>query len=73
MRMDIRTYLHASPGRQRALAAHLELSAAQVNQWASGKRPVPAIWCAMIEAWSGGQVSRAELRPHDHDMLWPDL
>ena len=73
MRMDLRTYMSEHHGGQLALAKRLGIPASQVNNWCQNVRPVPAIWCSMIEAWSGGRVSRAELRPNDHYMLWPEL
>lgn len=58
-------------GGQSALAAHLELPAAQVWQWVNQRRPVPSKYCPDIEAFTG--VSRYDLRPDDGKRLWPEL
>ena len=60
-------------GGQALMAAHLGISPAQDNQWCKGLRPVPLEYCLAIARASGGQVTRADLRPDDYWEIWPDL
>lgn len=53
----------AVEGGQAALAEHLNISPQQVNQWVTGKRPVPARHCRAIEAACRGEVTVNELCP----------
>lgn len=34
---------------------------------------IPAERCLAIERATGGQVTRADLRPDDYWLIWPDL
>ncbi|KAB8312269.1 helix-turn-helix domain-containing protein [Erwinia endophytica] len=56
-----------SVGSQAALARCLGLSPPTVNQWVSGKRPIPAERCLDIEKATLGAVTCEELRP---DVDW---
>lgn len=56
-----------------ALAARLELPHSLVSQWADKVRPVPPRRCYLIELFTGGQVTRKDLRPHDWQTWWPEL
>lgn len=58
-------------GGQSVLARSLDVSAAAVNQWVKGVRPVPARFCRAIEDLTG--VSRRDLRPEDWRDWWPEL
>ena len=60
-------------GSQLALAKAISAPPAQVSQWANGVRPVPAHHCVAIERATGGAITRAELRPDDYWLIWPDL
>ena len=55
----------ANPGVGNAfrLAKALGVSAPTVYQWVRGQRPIPARWCIPIEAATGGEVTRHDLRP----------
>jgi len=69
-------YLHAAcvaAGGQAALSRHLGVTAAAVNQWVKGLRPVPARHCFAIEKVTKGAVTRKDLRPNDWHLFWPDL
>ena len=57
-------------GGQAALASHLGISPAAVNQWCTGERRVPAERCPVIERLTGGLVRCEELRP---DVEWDVL
>lgn len=50
-------------GGQVDLARRLGITAAAVNQWVKGRRPVPPERCRAIEAATGGVVTRYDLRP----------
>lgn len=48
---------------------------AQIRQWQHGyanRRPDPAT-CVAIERVTGGLVTRADLRPNDWHLIWPEL
>ena len=63
----------AALGSQLALAKTVGVAPAQVSQWVNGLRPVPAHYCLAIERATSGAVTRADLRPDDYWLIWPDL
>lgn len=66
-------WIRAERGRQSALAAHLGLRAPTVAEWVSGERPVPVVYALRIEVFTGGAVTRQDLRPADWQRIWPEL
>jgi len=60
-------------GGQSAMAKHLSVTPAAVNQWVKGARPVPARHCPSIESLANGNVTRQDLRPGDWMKFWPEL
>ncbi len=44
-----------------------------VTQWANGDKEVPPRRCMAIELATHGAVTRADLRPEDYWLIWPDL
>lgn len=60
-------------GGQAELARRLGVTPAAVQQWRSGKRPVPALQANAIERETEGAVTRRDLRPDDAHLIWPDL
>jgi DNA-binding transcriptional regulator YdaS (Cro superfamily) len=44
----------------------------QIKAGQNGRQPSPAL-CVAIERESGGAVTRADLRPTDYWLIWPDL
>ena len=60
-------------GGQANLSRTLGVTAAAVNQWAKGLRPIPVRHCTAIERATGGQVTRRDLRPGDWHLIWPEL
>lgn len=50
-------------GSQRRLAELLEVTPATINQWVSGKRPIPMDRCVDIERVTDRKVTCEELRP----------
>jgi DNA-binding transcriptional regulator YdaS (Cro superfamily) len=67
--VDLKNYLSVR-GRQAALAAATGLSPAYIWQMANGIRPVPIKRCIAIERATQGSVTRYELRPNDHHLIW---
>ncbi len=52
---------------QHALAFACKVSRQFVNHWFTGKRPVPAEYCRIIEEMTGGDVRAEQIRP---DLDW---
>jgi DNA-binding transcriptional regulator YdaS (Cro superfamily) len=63
----------AVTGGQAGLSRVLGVTAAAVNQWIKGLRPVPPKHCLAIERATNGAVTRRDLRPDDCHLIWPDL
>lgn len=40
---------------------------------ADGRKPVPVVHGAAIEAFTGGAVTRKQLFPNDWQRIWPEL
>jgi len=59
-------------GGQASLARALQVATPTVNQWVQGIRGVPIARCLAIERATGGMVTRADLRPHDWQQIWPE-
>lgn len=72
--MELRTYLDSAPrGTAAAIAKAVNVSPVMVTQWANGVKDVPPERCLAIERATGGKVTRADLRPDDYWLIWPDL
>jgi DNA-binding transcriptional regulator YdaS (Cro superfamily) len=72
--MKLSDYLSSQgAGANQNLAATLGVLPAAVSQWRTGSRDVPIEYCLSIERATNGQVTRADLRPHDYWRIWPDL
>lgn len=54
------------------MARSIGVTAAAVNQWIKGIRPVPPKHCIRIERATNGVVTRRDLRP-DWREIWPEL
>jgi DNA-binding transcriptional regulator YdaS (Cro superfamily) len=50
-------------GGQAALANVMNVTPQAVSQWVHSRRPIPLSRAIAIEQWSGGAITRAELRP----------
>ena len=59
-------------GGQRVMAIALGIAATQVNQWATGRRSVPAKYCQSIVELTEGLITVQELRPEDWHLIWPE-
>lgn len=71
--MDLQTWLRQKRGRQTSLARHLGVKPPQVNDWISRDKPIPIRHMAAIEAYTGGEVTRQDMCPHDYQRIWPEL
>lgn len=72
--MQLRTYLNSAPrGTAAAIAKAVDVSPVMVTQWANGVKLVPTERCLAIERATAGAVTRADLRPADYWLIWPDL
>ena len=72
--MHLTDYLKKeSHGAATRLAADIGAYPADISAWASGTRPVPIKFAVLIEARTGGQVSRKDTRQTDWQAIWPEL
>lgn len=72
-RMDLKTYIEVTNASKSAMARDLTVSYDQLNQWCTGRRPIPVKHCTAIESLTKGYVSRKDMRPDDWQAIWPDL
>ncbi|AZY52815.1 transcriptional regulator [Bordetella avium] len=71
--MNLRTYLkRKGRGSALVLAKQLGVKPVSISLWCSGARKVPAQRCIAIEQATGGAVTRADLRPDDWPLVWPE-
>lgn len=61
----------AKVGGRQELAGVLGVKPSAIGNWKV--RGVPLEHCAAIERTTAGAVTRAELRPDDYWLIWPDL
>lgn len=73
MRNEVIERAAAIVGGPSKLAGIAGVKPPTVQQWLNNERPVPAARCSAIEAATGGQVTRRDLRPSDWHLLWPEL
>jgi DNA-binding transcriptional regulator YdaS (Cro superfamily) len=59
-------------GSLSALAAAIGVSQSAPSMW-KARGAVPLEHCLAIERATSGAVTRAELRPDDYWLIWPDL
>lgn len=55
------------------LALALKLGQSTVSNWRKRGTIPGAEYCALIEAATGGRVTRKDLRPDDWQVIWPEL
>lgn len=60
-------------GSVAALARAIGVKPPTVHQWIKRERPVPIGCAAAIDRLTQGAVSRRDLRPDDHHLIWPEL
>ena len=72
--MKLSSYLSEQPrGALRALARQIDAHEPDVSRWASGERPIPLRYAALIESATGGAVTRRDMFPNDWQRIWPEL
>lgn len=72
--MKLSSYLTDQPrGALRALARQIDAHEPDVSRWASGERPIPLRYAALIERATGGAVTRQDMFPEDWPRIWPEL
>ena len=60
-------------GGPAALARRLRVTTQAVCFWRDGKRKLPEVLGASVEAATGGQVTRQSLWPDTWRAIWPEL
>jgi DNA-binding transcriptional regulator YdaS (Cro superfamily) len=73
--MDVlQAYLNSlSQDEQQAFALAIGTSIGYLRKQCSAKLRLGAELCSMIEEFSGGKVTRRDLRPDDWGRIWPEL
>jgi DNA-binding transcriptional regulator YdaS (Cro superfamily) len=74
--MKLKSWISEERGRAVLLARFLGIAdpsnPALIYQWAKEVREVPISRCIPIETFSDGVVTRADLRPDDWHLIWPE-
>jgi DNA-binding transcriptional regulator YdaS (Cro superfamily) len=70
---DPKVKTQANLARLLSAAVGRRVSSVRVQQWLSGKRPVPPHLCPAIEALTEQRVRCWELCPDDWHLIWPAL
>lgn len=60
-------------GSKTAFARKIGAYTPDLSDWITGKRPIPARYCLAIERETAGAVTRADCRPNDWQVYWPDF
>lgn len=71
--MDLKNYLIESGMKKAEFARVINVSPSLLHQWIENIRPVAIQHCPAIEKYTGGKVTRQELRPVDWCKIWPEL
>jgi DNA-binding transcriptional regulator YdaS (Cro superfamily) len=71
--MDLKNYFSSSDTTKAAFARSIGVSSALLHQWVERIRPVAPQHCPQIEVQTSGAVTRADLRPDDWHLIWPEL
>ena len=71
--MQLKDYLEQRQISITSFAKALGCHQPDLTRWANGSRAVPLRWCVRIEQYTGGAVSRRDLRPDDYSQIWPEL
>lgn len=69
----LKKWLDDERGRAAGLARALGVSATFVWKMAHEDRPVPVEHAAAVERFTGGAVTRRDIRPQDWHLIWPEL
>lgn len=71
--MELHAWLKGKSGRSQKLAKGIGVPASFISKLRSGKKKVPIARCVAIERFTGGEVTRKDLRPDDWQNYWPEL
>jgi DNA-binding transcriptional regulator YdaS (Cro superfamily) len=71
--IKLNAWLDGGYGRHSFLARNLNVGNGFITKIKRGARPVPARLAARIERLTNAAVTRADLRPHDWQDIWPEL
>lgn len=71
--MDLKNYFSNTETTKAAFARAIGVAPALLHQWIEKIRPVAPQHCPQIESQTGGAVTRADLRPDDWHLIWPEL
>lgn len=72
--MKLSEYFLSEPrGTYAAMAEAMKVSKSYLSQMVTGKTNISAERSVEIERLTHGAVTRADLRPHDYWLIWPDL
>lgn len=72
--MKLSDYLNQlGRGSKAVFAKKIGAHTPDLSDWTTGKRPIPVRYCIPIEKESNGAVTRADCRPKDWQIYWPDF
>lgn len=72
--MKLSEYLNQKErGSKAALARKIGAHTSDLSDWISGDRLIPVKYCLPIERETGSAVTRADCRPGDWQVYWPDF
>ncbi|MCL4664465.1 YdaS family helix-turn-helix protein [Burkholderia multivorans] len=72
--MNLKEFISSSErGTAKKLAAFLGVSPSYLSQMASGESAISERRCVLIERFTGGKLTRRDLRPDDWHLIWPEL
>lgn len=71
--MNLKDWTKQERGRQALLARHLGVPSTNVCQWVSGDKRPSHKTAVLIEAYTGGLVTRKELYPKEWRLIWPEI
>lgn len=71
--MKLTDYLKSEAKTGIWLASKIGCDPAYLSQMIVGRRPFASKYCTAIEKVTKKAVTRAELRPDDYWLIWPDL
>jgi DNA-binding transcriptional regulator YdaS (Cro superfamily) len=71
--MKLKNYIQIKRGNASQLARDIGVFSSDVSMYASGVKPIPHKYGALIEKHTNGLVTRQELFPDEWQSIWPEL
>ena len=71
--MNLKSWIELERGRGTALAKALDVPPSFITKMVSGEKSIPVHHMAAIESFTGGSVTRRDMRPDDFGRIWPEL